>query len=251
MGHSVKCRLTRCIVVVLICGLGQWVLPQMSYGAAVASLRPQEVASIPEAVITYAYLLSSSPRRFSRWLAQPSRCDPFGSLASFNRSLQAISPDLVKAFAFNYYSFVVQGGQVGQAVGFTPSSVGNPAIPDRGMLFVTTPIAAIGDDAIVIVSSVGPEKTWILAVDKELHAKLIFESWKGPNVEGLGLGSSVGSICQVRVSAPDVFLLTERLAAPVSGGPGPGSPAPAAHRVFRLNVSGGINYRSPLQLVHH
>jgi len=232
------------------------VLP-LAISGFVLLMRPIQAADLahvplgtPEAIIAYAFFISNYPKEFSAAVRGNSPGLLFEDLARLDNSLASINPDIPTALAFNQYAFIVQSDRVGQVIGFgTVTNANHPlALPDDGILFVTSPIKALNYDVLMILSAVRPDRTWILEVSRTLDARLIFESFGKTRPEGLGLGSPVGSIYQIRVSAPDVFLLSERPPPAVSGG-GPGSPFPARGRTFELDASKKIQIKSPLKLV--
>jgi hypothetical protein len=132
----------------------------------------------------------------------------------------------------------VEAGMRGQVSGFVRTkgkTLERSGVPFGNISFITTPIDQLGGRVLLIASEVSPERTWIVAIDKTLSASLLYASDRDFEIKGSDFGP-IGSVYQVQVSEPGVFLLQERKVP----GDGPrGFFSPLRNRVFKVDVSTG------------
>lgn len=108
--------------------------------------------------------------------------------------------DLPTRLAFVGESFVVQQHSVGNKyIGFKTDSV----------LYVTTPINAVGGKVIAIVSSSGPERTTIFELGRDLDVIPVYDSIGLNKFDGAMRCDPIGHIDSVIVSNDQTLLLNE------------------------------------------
>jgi len=126
-----------------------------------------------------------------------------------------ISPSINISFAFTHTAFVVQNYVKGQFMGFgsQKNKEGRGrTIPFENVLFVTTPIESFGNRCLVFLSSVSPEGTYVLAVDKELGVELLYSTFDD-NINRIWENQGYTIMCSiysVQVMEPGVFMLSEK-----------------------------------------
>jgi len=107
---------------------------------------------------------------------------------------------------FTHRAFIVQNDISNHISGF-PSTEIPPKdliVPFESIIFVTTPIASINDKVLVILSSVSPERTTIMAIDSYLNIAVLYDSYAADNK------ITICSIYSVRVLKAGVFVIAER-----------------------------------------
>ncbi len=165
--------------------------------------QPQRVIAVapdalPMLTISYAFSLGEGAENRGNAIAAAS---PLGrTYGVFESSLEQLHVDLPTKLAFVQEAYVVQPELVGSRVAGTHG---------RGTLYITTPIHALGDWSVVIVSSVSPESTTVLEVDGRLHTKLIYDSISANQLLAGSSCDPLGQINGIQILQPGHLLLTE------------------------------------------
>ena len=137
---------------------------------------------------------------------------PFPMLKSkFNK----ISPKINISFGFTHTAFIVQNQMKGQLLGLSfvkEKDNKGLTIPFENILFVTTPIESFGNRCLIFLSSVSPECTYILAIDKEFGVELLYSTFDD-NLNRIWEKQGYTIMCSIysiQVIEPGVFILSER-----------------------------------------
>jgi hypothetical protein len=189
---------------------------------------------LPEIVIAYALFCS----RYAEFKQLQSNLENVlmklhGSIEKMEKSHELLLINFSTRLAFGHRSFVVQTnipGHISGLVRETKKTSQEIVIPADGMLYVTTPVEAFRNRSLVFLSSGGPERTTILAVDSLLGVELLYDSAERNKL----IIPGIGRIDSIHVKAPGVLSLVEKTArdVPVQGPPQNG-------RSFLVDVTSG------------
>jgi hypothetical protein len=113
------------------------------------------------------------------------------------------------ASGFSHLSYRVQISIPGNTYGFVRQrgkTLKQSGVPSTGLLFATDPVPSLAGGIVVILSAVSPERTVILALDRQMHSRLIYDSFQPLS----GGQTPLGGIYQVKVLGDAKLLLRER-----------------------------------------
>jgi hypothetical protein len=148
-----------------------------------------------------------------------------------------ISPRINVSFGFTNAAFIIQNQMEGQILGFSSwrkKDKEGLTIPFENVLFVTTPVESFGNRCLIFLSSVSPECTYILAIDKEFGVELLYSTFDD-NFNKISEKHGYTTMCSiysVQVIEPGVFALSERENNKCTNN--------RERRRFQINVSNGI-----------
>jgi hypothetical protein len=188
---------------------------------------------LPGALIAYTYL-SSNYVSFRQFLEGDSEFEWRIEFRRLEASLEKLDCDLARRSSFVRFAFTIQGDTPGQEAGFRRfegKTLEESHVPFDGVLYVTSPLQAIGGKIVVIMSSVSPERTTAFTIDEQLGVNLLYDSYKAVSS---GTVIPMGSVYRVRVQNPGLFMLDERM---ILGGRGHFSATD--NRRFLLDVMKG------------
>ncbi len=151
---------------------------------------------LPSVIIAYS-LFSSYYQDFkSLWSSNEK---PW-FLDKLQAALSELNCDIDLRLAFTHESYIVRSNTIR-----TFLSVDSIKSELKSVLFVTTPIKSYDNKILVILSSVSPERTTIIAIDNELGAELLYDSFN-LLVENV----KMCSIHSIRIEESDSFILEEK-----------------------------------------
>ena len=128
-------------------------------------------------------------------------------LIRFGRNLDQLETGISTGLVFTKMAFIIQDIE-GHFSGFPriqEETIEDSEIPFESILFVTTPIESFNNRILLILSSVSPERTTIVSVDKKLQTELLYDSFIQHN------DIEISSIYFIRVLKPGNFLLETRI----------------------------------------
>lgn len=196
------------------------------------SLEKEEYLSeeLPSIVIAYSLFCA----RYDAFKSLES--NPTNVLIKLGRNIDALPGGISTGLGFTRRAFIVHNNIVGHLSGFARGknkTLEESNVPFESILFVTTPIKSFGDRALLILSSVSPEKTTIMAVDNKLNTELLYDSFNKNYFDSKK--TTMGSIYGVKVMKPGYLELQERME------PGArGFSSSYKNRSFMIDVTKGI-----------
>jgi hypothetical protein len=194
-----------------------------------------ESAKLPAFILAYTFIVSSQPQQFAAQVDAAAEGSLFAEFKQFESQLAKINPDLPTGLSFVKSVFIVQSAPAGTVAGFVRKpgkTLEQSGVPFESMLFVSTPIPALGNRVIMILSSVSPERTVMVTVDAALQTDLVYDSFLRSTPKTIRRPVPIGSLYAVRTQGPGRFLLQERM---VPGGRG--FVSPKMNRVFVLRIA--------------
>lgn len=210
-------------------------------GSASAEEQPIEYTNeeLPSVVIAYGLLTA----RYGEFRSLES--DSQNVLVRLGKNIDALPGDISTRLAFAHKAFIVQDNIVGHHSGFIREknrTLEQSRVPFESILFVSTPIESFGQRILVILSSVGPEQTSIVAVDNRLNVELLYDSFNKNTIVNAGNVTTIGSVYSVHVVRRGYFFLEER----VEPG-GRGFVSPYRNRTFIVDATKG-SFRISIRL---
>lgn len=134
--------------------------------------------------------------------------DPSHMIAKLYSEFEALSCSITHRMGFTYIAFIAQSNISGHFSGVLPGedkTSGKIQVPYESILFVTTPIESLGNNVLVILSSVSPERTTIMKMDKRLNVTLLYDASMVKLPDG-----SMCSVFALRIIKPGLIRLFER-----------------------------------------
>jgi hypothetical protein len=163
----------------------------------------QEIPSIKLPTIVIAYNLFCSYYNEFKTLEPEHK----NILIRLGRSLDQLNIGISTRLALTSRTFIIENIE-DHFSGFPrvhEKTIEESKIPFDRILFVTTPIESFNNRILLILSSVSPERTTIISVDKKLHTELLYDSFvQNNNIE-------ISSIYFIRVLKPGRFWLETRI----------------------------------------
>ncbi|MBI4650811.1 hypothetical protein HY745_05900 [Candidatus Desantisbacteria bacterium] len=202
---------------------------KISYATNAVSI---ELSDLPAIGIAYNIFCS----RYNEFQPLESKLD--NVLIKLSNNIDKLTLDIPTRMAFTHLAFIVQNNITDHYSGFArvkDKTLEESKVPFESILFVTTPFESIGNRILLILSSVSPERTSIVAVDNKLNIELIYDSFSKneiKNMKEIKGTTNVGSLYSVQVQKPGVLLLQERMEPG-----GYGFVSPYKNRIFILDVT--------------
>jgi hypothetical protein len=219
-----RMRIGRFGLVVLTCGF-------LAYASVpVNEARPSERpagARLSQAIVAYGFLRSSYPD-FGEVLESHSGSAMARELKALEEALDSLHCDVPIRLAFSHRATTLETLVPGQWVEYVK---GNAAPPDEGWLFVVQHQQTRGRSAIVVLSSVAPERTTIFMLEGDFAATLVYDSFGESKISN-EQATRVGVLIAIGLDKDGNILLKE-WAEPGSRGHFTGS----VGRVFQVNVT--------------
>jgi len=202
-----------------------------------ADARDIEPGRLPAFIISYTFFVSGQPQQFAAQVDAATEGSLFAGFKRFESQLTKIDPDLPTGLSFVKSVFIIQSAPDRNVAGFVRKpgkTLEQSGVPFESLLFASTPIPALGNKVIMILSLISPERTVLVTVDTALQIELVYDSFSKSTSKTMRIPVPIGSIYAVRSQGPDRFLLEERM---LPGGRGHVSSL--RNRVFVLRIVQG------------
>lgn len=168
---------------------------------------------------------------------KPLESNPQNPLIRLDKNMDAFPGGTSNVLVDIDQAFIVQNNVKDQNYGLSTTefqAMWNSRINFSSALFVTTPIPTFGKRVLVIVGSLGPDRTTIFSVDSDLNVRLLYDTDARPYYKGVKKNGGLGWTYGIKVLEPGYYLIRERF---MPGGHGFG--AAYVLRTFVIDVRKG------------